>query len=198
MSFRQEDKIFCNKHQSFEILNHLKKKGLNKIYPGRKILSTYFDNKALQMFRDSEEGVLPRKKIRFREYPDFSEEKFFETKISSIEGRFKITKKIDNNQFNKYISYGYYEKDYGECFPTAVIQYYRNYYVLEKFRFTFDQNIVYKTFNSSNSIQENFNIIEIKSPMNLDNNFFDYTIYGSKNRFSKYSNAINLLFKNQV
>ena len=51
--------------------------------------SIYFDNRTLDMFSDSEEGNLPRKKIRLRSYPPNSNKKNLEIKISSIEGRFK-------------------------------------------------------------------------------------------------------------
>ena len=66
---------------------------MNELYPMRKVNSCYFDTNELQMFHDSDQGVLPRKKIRIRNYND---EKIFteETKISSEEGRFKKTKKI--------------------------------------------------------------------------------------------------------
>ena len=46
------------------------------------------------MYLDSEDGCLPRKKIRVRTYPENKNdsEYFFETKISSVEGRYKIVK----------------------------------------------------------------------------------------------------------
>ena len=65
---------------------------IKKLYPERKIISLYYDNINNQMFKDSIEGVLPRKKIRIRFYPNDIKKKFsLETKISSFEGRFKKT-----------------------------------------------------------------------------------------------------------
>ena len=53
-----------------KILFLIKKNGGNEIFKERKISSLYFDNKNYDMFLDSEEGVLPRKKIRIRNYPE--------------------------------------------------------------------------------------------------------------------------------
>ena len=58
------------------------------MYEPRKINSLYFDTLSLQSFSDSEEGTLPRKKIRVRWYNDF-EKLTIEKKISSVEGRYK-------------------------------------------------------------------------------------------------------------
>jgi hypothetical protein len=47
------------------------------------------------MYDDSIEGLAPRKKIRVRNYPEKSNDTFqLETKISSIEGRYKTAKKF--------------------------------------------------------------------------------------------------------
>ena len=50
------------------------------------------------MYLDSEDGCLPRKKIRIRFYPNQNSGFNLETKISSVEGRFKSSKKIDKNK----------------------------------------------------------------------------------------------------
>ena len=56
-----------------------------KIFPNRNIQSVYFDNKFFDMYNDSEEGVLPRKKVRMRNYPDKDKKGYnFETKISTV------------------------------------------------------------------------------------------------------------------
>ena len=61
---------------------------MKKLYKGRLVNSCYLDTYDLRMFSESDEGILPRKKIRFRWYEN---EEIFnkEIKISSIEGRFK-------------------------------------------------------------------------------------------------------------
>ena len=61
-----------------------------KIFPKREIESIYFDDKNFEMYNESEEGVLPRYKIRLRRYPQSDLKKwFFEKKINSVEGKFK-------------------------------------------------------------------------------------------------------------
>ena len=75
MILRKEEKI------KFHISDYLKIKKLiidsggKEIYKKRKILSLYFDNKNLSMYEDSEEGSLPRYKIRLRNYPNDNKKK---------------------------------------------------------------------------------------------------------------------------
>ena len=40
------------------------------LYPQRKIISIYYDTNKLNFFNDSEEGIVPRRKIRLRFYND--------------------------------------------------------------------------------------------------------------------------------
>ena len=97
MSFRNEKKYRLSYGDSFKIKSELIKLGMKKLYPNRQINSEYLDTKELKMFSDSEEGVLPRKKIRIRWYHDKTNQNL-ETKISSIEGHINITsfKNISN------------------------------------------------------------------------------------------------------
>ena len=93
MSFRKETKFRLSESDQLRIKNDLILDGMEVLYPSRTINSTYFDTNDLSMFWDSEEGVLPRKKVRVRWYEnDIKLTK--EVKISSIEGRFKYTKKL--------------------------------------------------------------------------------------------------------
>ena len=72
---------------------------MQKFYiPKRKIESIYFDNKIKTSFKDSEEGVVPRKKIRIRNYPATKKINLLEKKISSIEGRFKTSESINDEK----------------------------------------------------------------------------------------------------
>ena len=68
----------------------------NKIPFGKGICGQVaISNKNFDLFRDSEEGLLPRKKIRIRNYPNSEDKKnYLEIKYSSVEGRFK-TRKIN-------------------------------------------------------------------------------------------------------
>ena len=93
MSFRIEQKLLINKSQIFDFKKWIDSRGYKKLFNDRKVNSLYFENMANSIFLDSEEGILPRKKLRVRNYPqDKIHEYFFENKISSLEGRFKEKK----------------------------------------------------------------------------------------------------------
>ena len=63
MGFRLEDKIRYHISDYVKLKNEIKKINGRLLFPKRKISSLYFDNKNLDMFNDSEEGNVPRKKI---------------------------------------------------------------------------------------------------------------------------------------
>ena len=93
MSFRNEKKFRLSYGDSYHLKSNLISLGMKKMYPDRKINSEYFDTKHLKMFSDSEEGILPRKKIRLRWYND-KLVKNLEIKVSSNEGRYKKSKRF--------------------------------------------------------------------------------------------------------
>ena len=196
MSFRTEEKILCSKSESYQLLKDLKKSGLKKLYPKRLITSLYFDNLFFQMHKDSEEGVVPRKKIRIRKYPEINSNNFLEIKISSIEGRFKKSNKISKKNFKTFISSGIFDKDYGICYPNIEVTYKRDYFIVNNIRITLDTEITYKNFLNNNFFKDNRNIFELKS-QNINYSPLMQTIIAEPRiRFSKYCNAINFLIKN--
>ena len=69
MSYRIEKKLFIQKENFVEFKKKIIEKGAKKIFKDREINSLYFDNFKKEMFRDSLEGLTPRKKIRIRNYP---------------------------------------------------------------------------------------------------------------------------------
>ena len=194
MSFRKEIKLKLSQKKLPEFIELINNKGATELYPKRKISSLYFDNIIKQSHHDSEEGTIPRKKIRIRSYPNEKKRKYlFEKKYSSAEGRFKKSKKISNNYYKQIINNGYFDKMYGILKPILHVEYSREYFLYNNFRITVDQNIKYKVFNKK-IIKYDLNpIIEIKfnKKLNEDNiiNLFTNKLV----RFSKYSNAINTL-----
>ncbi len=93
MSFRKEQKYRLTKSDMRLIKGQLIGRGMDVLFPRRSIHSLYFDSRELSAFRESEEGVLPRKKIRVRWYN--SDSRFSkETKVSSIEGRYKYSEAL--------------------------------------------------------------------------------------------------------
>lgn len=99
MSFRKEIKYKLTLSDQKILKKELIIKGMKLLFAKRKINSLYFDTDNLDFYKNSEEGVLPRKKIRIRWYGDNLKSLSKETKISSIEGRFKFSEVYKNNQF---------------------------------------------------------------------------------------------------
>lgn len=136
MSFRIEEKISITKENLFIFYNFLAENKALNLFPSRNIDSIYFDNEYFQMFYDSEEGVVPRKKIRTRKYNNLNNY-LLEKKISSSEGRFKISKKIiDPKNFFKF---GLIDDTYGVCKPKLRVFYQRSYFKVLNFRVTIYQ-----------------------------------------------------------
>ena len=187
MSFRNEEKILTTLYQQGILLNDFIKLGATLLYPTRNISSVYFDTKNLQMFNDSEESILPRKKIRIRNYDNNFNESNLEIKISSPEGKFKRSQKIDKNLRKKYLEKGYLDSTYGYCQPVIKVTYNRTYYKLNQLRITFDKDINYENFISKNSVKEKMSVVELKSQSSDELIKIDKLLSLSRQRFSKYS-----------
>jgi len=200
MSFRIEEKLSIHHSKLLDFLNWLRSNNGEKIFNKRIVSSTYFDNRNFQCFRDSEEGVLPRKKIRIRSYSldeHNVENSQLEIKISSVEGRFKTTSKGSNAR--SILKYGYYDQSYGVCDPILRVSYIREYFSIFDIRLTIDKNITYSRLNKDSSvlihkkIDPNI-IIELKASHKSS---FDKLLKNfpfARSRFSKYSNAVRFLF----
>jgi len=161
------------------------------------VQSLYFDNFYKQMYNDSVEGLAPRKKIRVRNYPKNLSNIFqFETKISSIEGRHKTTKKISKEYFEKILNNGYFDSKYGLCKPQLNVIYDREYLKKEDIRITIDTNIVYNVYNCLTKKKDANVIVELKTSKNknVDDIFEQFPF--QEIRFSKYCNGIELFNKN--
>ena len=148
------------------------------------------------MYKDSLEGIVPRKKIRVRNYPESNNDDNFylEVKISSIEGRFKVTKKIDEKYFIEIKKIGYFDENYGMCLPKINISYLRNYFKILDNRITIDYNISYVEYEKSSLIKkDDFIAVEIKAnkKADLNNLYCDFPF--QRVRFSKYCHGCILL-----
>ena len=146
MSFRVEEKAIVSNGNIHLLNNFLNKNDAKKIHEDRIIKSLYFDNKFFSMFQDSEEGIVPRKKIRLRNYSN-SHIYLLEIKISSVEGRFKTSEKIMKEEFDLYQKKGILDRNYGICNPKVFVSYNRSYYKIFGRRITLDKNIRYQSFD---------------------------------------------------
>jgi len=203
MSFRIEEKINIKKGNLYKFYKWLESNSGYQIYPDRTVCSIYFDNQNLNMYNDSIEGTIPRKKIRIRTYNDslFKKNKFnLEIKTTSVEGRFKQTKNIDN--LEQKIKFGFFDQNYGICKPKIKIFYNRAYFKILNFRITLDTNINYSFYEhykrNCNITKDESIIVEIKSQTlaylnNIQENFPFQRI-----RFSKYCRGIEKLYFNST
>ena len=196
MSFRIEEKVVLHISDYAKIKNLIKKNTNNSIlYPKRKISSLYFDNNKNDMFYDSEEGSLPRKKIRLRTYPVENNKQFYlEEKISSTEGKYKKNKAISFTQSNLFIKQGIFDNNYSNCFPKLWVTYEREYLFYLNCRITLDQSLEFQMPNNKHTLKVYDKLIlEIKSK-NLETDIFDGKLPFERSRFSKYCEGFRKLY----
>ena len=196
MSFRIENKYEVSIKKINNFYKFLKNNYAKQIYDKRQINSIYFDNNFKDSFYNSEEGVVPRKKIRLRYYgsDNYSNknELLLEKKINSYDGKYKTSVKVKN--FKKLIKFGIYDNFYGNCNPIVIVSYIREYYKLDKFRITFDRNIKYKVFGKKIFFKDLEQcILEIKVNNLYLENEIDNLFPFKKIRYSKYANSIKSL-----
>ena len=192
MSFRKEKKFRVTMNDFHKFQGHLHQQGMKTLFDPRLITSVYFDTADLNMFNDSEEGVLPRKKVRIRWYDD---NKLFtlENKTSSIEGRFKVTSKLENNiSESELLTKKRMDAQYGHIQPTLKVSYKRSYYVFNEMRMTFDKDICYQNlkYADKRKYHDPERVIEIKIPANCPDDFVETLIPFPTARFSKYSRGL--------
>ena len=192
MSFRKEKKYRLSLSDQKILKKKLFLKGLQKLHPKRKINSIYFDTKNLDFYLNSEEGILPRKKIRIRWYDNNFKKLTKEIKISSIEGRFKISEPIFYKSFLDVPKMQIIDSQYGILKPKVLISYSRDYFFLKQIRLTFDNEIKYKNLQSKQQLVKNEKecVMEVKSDFKIDDDYIEKLIEYPTSRFSKYSRGI--------
>jgi len=191
---RQEYKFLINRFE----LNILKKKlKLRKKYKSRIINSYYFDTIFLKDFIDSEEGTVPRKKLRFRWYgKKLTNMGNFEIKITEDIVRKKEKIKIENFDLEIKNILKKFKTNY---YPIIKVSYNRDYFKsnVSNLDMNYDTNIIYeklsKNYKKISKIYDSNNIFEIKDDLNTSpDNFLKY-INHKRTRFSKYSEGIKKL-----
>jgi len=192
LSFRTEEKIVVTTNEMFRIKQRLSREGMSELYPGRVIRSVYFDSRTNGMFVDSEEGSLPRKKLRIRTYDGSSAAPSLEMKVSSVEGRFKTTKRLSNEEQDHYLRNGIVDSRYGLCDAKVEVSYSRKYYQLAGVRITFDTDIRYRKMNTAIEAMDSLNVMEIKAPVQTPSDFLNVLVQEPRRRFSKFSRAFLL------
>lgn len=189
MSFRKERKFRMTSYDAKALCAHLTGKGMKLLHPNRKISSQYFDTRDLIAFKQSEEGSLPRFKIRVRWYNDDQSLLALERKVSSIEGRFKTTKDVSSAEFEKMKRRGLLDRDYGQIIPSVVISYRRSYFEYADLRITFDRDIRYAFDNGMKKFRDFEEVVEIKAPFTVTDDYLERVVPVPSSRFSKYARS---------
>lgn len=188
MSFRKERKFRLTACDASSLRVQLVGKGMLLLHPDRKIASQYFDTANLKLFEESEEGVLPRTKIRVRWYNDDQDKLALERKVSSIEGRFKTTKEITSQYFKRIRREGIWDPAYGRMTPSVVISYARSYFAYKDMRITFDTDIRY-AFGLCMQYRDFEEVVEIKAPFDTPDDYLERLLPIPTSRFSKYGRS---------
>ena len=192
MSRRIENKYQLSKSEFLLLQSKLKLLGMEEIFPERLVKSCYFDTNNLTLFNQSEEGILPRKKLRIRWYNNLL--KFQkELKISSVEGRFKTTEILHEiSNIREVFDLRIVEPDYGILVPKVVISYRRNYYKFHNLRITFDHTINFENpvLDNTFCVPEPYCVMEVKAPVSTGEAYIQKLIPLSTSRFSKYCRGI--------
>jgi hypothetical protein len=189
MSYRKEKKFRVSSYEALVAKNNLLLQGMKPLYQARLINSQYFDTLNFQMFDESEEGILPRKKIRVRWYNLESDNLLLEEKTSSIEGRFKISNALSSNHYKKILNAGLISNLYGRVHPSVCINYIREYFLFNNIRITFDKNIQYKFSANHMTFKDDLEVIEIKAPFDCSDDYLESLFPIPNSRFSKYARA---------
>ena len=196
MSFRKEYKYKLTTSDKILAKKRLDMLGMKVLFPSRLINSCYFDNQTMSLFKDSEDGVLPRKKVRFRWYGN--ETKYSkEEKISSVEGRFKTTREFaEIRSIEQLYNLSFLDKAYGLLKPVIHVLYSRDYYVLNSTRITFDTAIKYVSLKYKSPVIkiDADCVMEIKTAASCSDDYIQKIFPFSTARFSKYSRGM-LLFE---
>ncbi|MDC3295090.1 VTC domain-containing protein [bacterium] len=189
MSFRKEKKFRLSIYELQKLKSHLVNSGMQSLFNAREINSVYFDTSEMTMFHESEEGILPRKKIRVRWYDN----EFLpteEVKISSFEGRFKTSTKTHQiKNIEELFSLERFDSHYGLIKPVLFISYKRTYFKYDHLRITFDEQIEYSSIKSNKGakIKDDECVVEVKTHINCSDDYIEKIIPLPTARFSKYS-----------
>ena len=192
MSFRKEKKYKLTFSDQNILKNKLIGKGMKILHPKRTVNSIYFDTNNLDFYLNSEEGVLPRKKIRLRWYNKDIKKISKEIKISSVEGRFKISEPFLYNENIFKNKFQLLDNEFGILKPQMQITYSREYFFFNHLRITFDSNIQYIKRSSLNNVitKDKETVMEIKVNFKTNDDYIEKIIEYPTSRFSKYSRSI--------
>lgn len=179
--------------------------GMKPSFPDRKVFSIYFDSTNFDLFRVSEEGLTPRRKIRLRWYDEPRNicNSILEIKTTTERGRIK-------EKFNIESTDSRYLQEYIQLLttlylaPICQVQYHRAYFESrDGARATVDTRICYTRVTDQfkvlgKGVVDPFNVLELKT----ENLALSEKLTGKNHlpmeRFSKYCRSIEESFGLQI
>jgi len=193
---RTECKYYFRPSEMPRLFRWISDCGGRTLYPDRKISSIYFENASFQMFQETAEGILPRKKIRMRHYNadpyDFMGSQF-EVKVSSPYGRLKEV--VCCTEPVRILREGIYDPFYGLCVPKLLITYERSYFSMFGYRLTVDRNISYSGYLSGGGCLDSCNAVEVKAPSEATSDYLQTLFPFPMTQFSKYERGCERVFR---
>ncbi len=200
---RIEQKLEINKYHYTDLLKWIKHKDGRVLYPERIICSRYFDNKNMQMYLDTVEGIVPRKKIRIRTYGSdnfISSNNKYSLEIKFSTEHYRLKKTNSNIILGTLLKDGYFDNSYGICKQVVDISYVREYFLVQNIRVTIDKEIKYKIINLNKNFKKSFfedqsYVFEIKADIDTNLSYLYNNFDFPRSRFSKYERALDSLLK---
>jgi hypothetical protein len=187
---RIEKKFIIEKTSKKVVEGNIKKLGFEEIYKPRIVNSLYYDTFNFNCYKDSEEGIVPRKKYRVRNY-NSNRNYQLDIKYQNSDGRYKKTEKLST------VPKKIFDSDYGWLEKKVYVNYYRKYFSFSNIRLTFDYEIKFQNLSSYKVINNNLLIIELKNLSNYDKLVDEYTsdMFNLPfSSFSKYEKAVETIF----
>ena len=187
---RHEVKLDCSDAEFFLLIQAL---GAKKSFPDRLVQSTYLDSSDLFLFHESEEGLLPRLKVRTRWYDGEKRRRSLEVKVSEPYLRRKFVRPLDADPDAPIIA----QLGGRELLERITVEYRRSYFEAASWRFTRDTEIVARPVDSQREVRLPEAIHELKvelrgRPRQIDGGV-DNPFGLSSRRFSKYCLAVSAL-----
>ena len=199
MKPRIEQKLLIERSDYANFLAWLRSEGAEMLHPDRVITSTYFDSSDFAMWRDTDEGLVPRKKIRIRCYGGHTAtcgaEHHLEVKKTTEYQRLKEIRPIP--EWRRLVSEGFFDPDYGACFPMVRVEYWRSYFRVHGVRVTIDRNLHYQSMLNplihQAAIHDHCLAFEVKAPWGEDADRLWNCFPFPRTHFSKYERAVHLV-----
>lgn len=130
MKPRTEYKLRLDRHNYAGFPRWLQQQGATRLHSDRIVYSTYFDAQRLQMLQDTDEGIVPRKKIRIRCYgihtASCGADHRLEVKQTTERQCLKEMRECPDWQCLQ--STGIFNPDYRHCRAIVSVEYQRSYY----------------------------------------------------------------------